>query len=281
MKKVAKKADQPRTPPPAETDFRGDFPDTRTEILAGAATGKWGPFFREYLRPCWRELVVACRSRKIPLPDADDLYQELVLRLLRDAGFNRETRRLLARQEQDPDYRGNLPGRYLKYRELPVRSARFRTYLKRVIQNLVLEHLRRAQKRPQQLDDRHWKAVEPWIEQSVTRSLGRRWLADCLAEAGWRLRSESAAARTRGRRRLFEILYLSTVEGLSPGKIARKYGLDRTTISALLRQSRGRFVALLGKIAGISQPAELKDLLADCVEELNQALRQVHADWPG
>ncbi len=111
------------------------FSETQTQVLAKAAAGNWGPFFDQYLRPCWREVVIACRSRQIPLPDADDLYQELMLRLLRDAGFTRRIRRVLSQENQDPDFRGNLPARYLKHRELSLRSAQFRTYLSGITRN--------------------------------------------------------------------------------------------------------------------------------------------------
>lgn len=233
-----------------------------------------------YLEPCWREVVIACRSRQIPLPDADDLFQELMLRLLRDAGFNRRVRSVLARQKQDPDFHGNMAGRYLRYRELPLRSARFRTYLKRVILNLVREAARKAQRRPKQLGDQAWKAIEPWMEQSVTRSLDRQWATDCLAEAAWQLWATSYAARTRGRRRLFDILYLSTVRGQRPDTIARTHGVTRTTISGLLTEARGRFVFLLARITGITDREELKDLLADGMDELRGALARVRADAP-
>lgn len=256
------------------------LPETRTQILAQAAAGNWGPFLEQYLEPCWREVVIVCRSRQVPLPDADDLFQELMLRLLSDAGFNRRVRSVLARQKQDPDFHGNMAGRYLKYRELPLRSARFRTYLKRVILNLVREAARKAHRRPKQLDDQAWKAIEPWMEQSVTRSLDRQWATGCLAEAAWQLWATSYAAPTRGRRRLFDILYLSTVRRQRPETIARKHGITRTTVSGLLTEARGRFVFLLSRITGITDRQELKELLADSIDELRGALARVRADAP-
>ncbi len=256
----------------------GAFPETQTEVLAQAAEGNWDLFLERYLQPCWREVVITCRSRQIPLSDAEDLYQELMLRLLRDAKFNRETQTLLAQQDQDPGFRGNLPGRYLKYRELPVRSARFRTYLKSVILNLVREATRKRQRHQKLLDDQAWRALEPWVEDSVTRSLDRRWLADCIMEAAWRLRVASDKANTPGRRRLFEILYLSTVQGQSCSEIGRKYGVSRTTISGLLSEARGRFAVLLGGITGIMQMGELKELLGDSREELKKSVARVHTD---
>jgi len=254
------------------------FPDTRTEVLSEAAAGNWDPFIDLYLRPCWREVVITCRQRRIPMPEADDLFQELMLRLLRDSGFNHKIRSVLAEQCRDPDFHGNMPGRYLVYRQLPLRSARFRTYLKGVVRNLVLEAVRGIRRGPKQLDDQAWQALEPWIEESVTRSVDRRWVSNCLAEAAWQLKATSEKSRTRGRRRLFEILYLSTVEGRSAGQIAEGLGLGRTTISGLLSEARGRFVTLLGKITGITDLAELKDLLGHSAEDLEQALSRVQAD---
>jgi DNA-directed RNA polymerase specialized sigma24 family protein len=161
-----------------------------------------------------------------------------------------------------------------------LRSARFRTYLKRVVLNLVKEAARKARRRPRQLDDRAWKALEPWVEQSVTRSLDGQWMTDCLTEAAWQLWATSYAARTRGQRRLFEILYLSAVGGQRAEAIARRYGVDRTTISGLLTEARGRFVFLLARISGITERQELKELLADRVDDLKAALARVHADAP-
>lgn len=261
-------------PPP---DPQG-FPETQTEVLSTAARGDWEPFFQEYLRPCWQEVVIACRSHHLPIEGADDLFQELILRLIRDARFGPRTRQTLAGADQDPGFRASLPGRYLKYRELPVQSARFRTLLKNVIHNLVREAVRNAHRQPVQLDGGQWAAWEPSVEQSITRSLDRRWMIDCLAEAAGRLLDQSKAARTRGRQRLFDILFLSTVEGQSPGHIAVKYDVDRSTISGLLREARARFVALLGEITGLTDPGELRDLLAGAGSELRDALTLAHAD---
>ncbi len=277
---VAKQGDDTSSRGPAARGLGPGFPETQTRVLAAAAAGDWGPFLEQYLDPCWREVVIACRSRRISLPDADDLFQELMLRLLRDAGFSGRVRESLAQQAKDPDFCGNMPGRYLKYRELPLRSARFRTYLKRVILNLVLESSRGAQRRPVQLDDDAWKALEPWVEQSVGRTLEGQWVGDCLTEAAWQLWATCYSARTRGQRRLFEILYLSTVEGRSPDEIAEQFGVTRTTISGLLTEARGRFVYLLGRISGVTDRQDLKDLLADRVEQIKAALARVRADAP-
>ena len=252
------------------------FPETRTEVLQQAAAGNWAPFLDQYLRPCWREVVIACRRHGIPLPDADDLYQELMLRLLREGGFGPHTRGVLAEKEQDADYRANLAGRYLKFRELPLRSARFRTYLKDVIRNLVLEALRSRRRRPKPLSDQVESFLEPWFEQSISQSLDRQWIAGCLVEAAWCLWSESARARTRGQRRLFEVLYLFTVEDRTPADIARQFGLDRTTISGLLTDAKARFMVHLQKAAAIAAVEELRGAVAGLAGELEAAMVQVH-----
>ncbi len=131
---------------------------------------------------------------------------------------------------------------------------------------------------PQQLGEEAWQAFQPWIEQSVTRSLDRNWVSKCLAEAAWQLLVTASKSRTRGRRRLFEILYLSIVEDLSPGAIGDRLGLSRTTVSELRTEARGRFATLLERITGITDVAELKDLLGDSIEDLHAALRRVKTD---
>ena len=249
------------------------FPETRTEILEEAAQGNWTPFLDAYLRPCWREVVIACRSRHIPLPDADDLYQELMVRLIRDAGFNRRVLDALAEAERDSPFRGNLPGRYLEYRKLAFRSARFRTYLKRVIHNLVLEAVRRQRRQPKRLSDESLQGFEPWMERSISHLLDRQWTADCLKEAVSQLRAECDQASTRGQRRLFKVLYLATIEGRSAGEIAEQCGVHRTTIAELLGRARKRLIELLSQVTGIKDPAELTDLLSASAEDLNSALR--------
>jgi len=274
------KKNEKTTAPAFPPDPQG-FPETQTNVLSTAAKGDWDPFFREYLRPCWQEVVIACRSHHLPIEGADDLFQELMLRLIRDARFGPRTRKTLAGANQDPDFRASLPGRYLKYRELPVQSARFRTLLKSVIHNLVREAVRSAQRQPAQLDGGPGRAWEPSVEQSITRSLDRRWMIDCLAEAAGRLLEESKSARTGGRQRRFDVLFRSTVEGQSPGHIAGEYALDRSTISALLREARTRFAALLGEITGFTDPGELGDLLAGAGSELRDALTRARADARG
>ena len=63
------------------------FPETQASVLLEAASGEWGRFLNEYLRPCWCQIIASCRARRLPLTDADDLFQELVLRLIKEGSF--------------------------------------------------------------------------------------------------------------------------------------------------------------------------------------------------
>jgi RNA polymerase sigma factor (sigma-70 family) len=199
-----------------------------------------------------------------------------MLRLVQAGEFRAEMRRWMAQHGEPPEFSANLPGRYLKYRELRLDSSRFRTYLRGVIRNLVCEAIRAAARQPRQLDQRQWDVVEPFVEESISRSLQQSWLRQCLEEAAWQLHLLSSKARTRGRQRLFRILYLSTVAGQSTGEMAQEMGVDRTTVSGLLREARGRFAARLARIAGIHDQTELRDLLAKEPDQLSAALARVH-----
>jgi DNA-directed RNA polymerase specialized sigma24 family protein len=255
---------------------KDDFPETQTEVLAQAAAGEWTAFFAQYLRPCWREVVLACRQRNLPLEEAEDVYQELIVRLLRDGTFNAHARQLLTQGNEDSRFRANLPGRFLKYRELPLPSARFRTYLKQAIRKIVLETIRKSGRRPHCLSAAQWSSVEPWVEQSVSSSLDRRWLAHCLVTAAMRLREQSLAARTRARRRLFEALYLSAVCDWSSQQIAARFEVDRTTAVHLLRAARTRFMLLLQQVTGIYEPQELRAMLTDNIDQIRSALSKAY-----
>ena len=83
-------------------DDLAEFPETDSDILRQAAAGIWEPFFDGYLAPCWQETVTACRARRIPLSDADDLFQELMVRLLRDGRFQRSVRSAWKNDHPDP-----------------------------------------------------------------------------------------------------------------------------------------------------------------------------------
>jgi len=256
-----------------------EFPETRTEILAEAKDGNWTQFLALYLKPCWREVMLACRARHLPVLEPEELYQELMVRLFREAPFAPAIREELASQGHDPGFRANLPGRYLEYRKTFQRSARFRTYLKRAIGNLVVEFLRRKQRDPRPVGEETFEGIEPWIEESISVSLDRRWAVDCLEEAARQLRVESDRARTRAERRLFGILCLATVEGMSPEQIADHYQLNRSTISPLLKKARARFVELLQEATGCDLP-ELRGLLGRHVEDLKRTLSRVRKESP-
>lgn len=234
------------------------FPETRSALLAEAAAGEWERFFAEYLLPCWREVLLSCRARNVPVDEADDLLQELFLRLMQEGTSRGEA----------AGARGNLPGRFLDTRARGLATARFRTVLKKVIRNLLLEHLRLKRR-----DARPGPAVpEPWVEDSVSLSVDRHWLAHCLSRAACRLREQSAQARTRGEQRLYRVLYLTAVEAREQAAIAREMGVDRTTVAGLLGRVRRRFVRILGEVTGVDDAEELRGRVAAAPELFVAAL---------
>lgn len=241
------------------------FPETRTTILVRAACGDWEPFFAEYLAPCWREIVLACRGR-VPPGDAPDLLQELTVRLMREG----RSRPVPGSHAEPP--RGNIPGRYLARKADGTGSARFRTYLKRVIANLIEEYARRVEREVQSKD--LGAVADPTVESSVSSAVDRHWVGVCLVDAAREFRAECAATRTRGRRRRFELLYLATVRGLSPAAIAEQLGLHRTTVSGELAEARERFVGLLAELSGIADREELKRQVAADPARLFDALER-------
>lgn len=253
-------------PAPAGGATRGAaFPETQTSVLAQAAGGDWEPFFREYLAPCWREIAIACRGR-IPVGDIPDLFQELTLRLLK-MGESRP-------QGEAAPIRGNIPHRYLARKRLGVPSAKFRTYLKQVIGNLIREQSR-ANRR--QAKSQAPAALEPAVEDSIAKAVDRHWVAACLVDAAQRFLGECAAARTKARQRQFDLLYEATVRGATPADLARTFGLHRTTVTAELGEARERFVAWLAKLSGIADRDELKRLVAADPEQLFDALKRARS----
>jgi DNA-directed RNA polymerase specialized sigma24 family protein len=259
-----------RQPPPAAASHPAHpFPETQTAVLVRAAGGDWEPFFAEYLAPCWREIVLACRGR-LPADAASDLLQELAVRLLRD-GRSRPVPGEADGEAAVP--RGNIPHRFLA-RRAGADSARFRTYLKQVICNLIAEQVRRT-KRAKPADPNRLPPPEQAVEDSVSTCLDRRWVLDCLPAAARQFRVESEGARTKARQRWFELLYLATVRGLSAAAIAGRLGLHRTTVVTDLAAARARFVALLGELSGVSSPAELKAHVAADPTRLFAALELV------
>jgi len=250
------------------------FPETQTAILAEAAAGNWDEFLRAYLAPCWREIRITCLSRRIPLDDADDLFQELVLRIIQEGRLKG------ASSGTHSDFAANIPGRFLQYREISLRSAKFRTVLKSVVRNLILEYFRDRRRRPKPFAESEAAELVSAVDQSVARSVQRQWLSECLLEAASRLQSQSRLAKTRGKRRLFTVLYRSTVGKEPAEEIADDLHVDRTTISGLLSQARRRFVKLLQEETEIEDSAELKHLVMQSPELVIEALKRVQEQNP-
>jgi DNA-directed RNA polymerase specialized sigma24 family protein len=249
------------------------FPDTPAGILRRAAAGHWHEFIDLYFRPCRRAMAEACRGRGIPAADADDLFQVLLLRLMR-AGRSRTPG---VSGKASP--LGNMPARYLQGSLRRNDVARFRTFLKAAILNIVREELRRRTRRrhrQQPLDDQ-LAIIEPLIDQTVEHSLHLRRLADGLRRAAQALADESAKQPTQGRRRYFDVLKRSIVERQSVGAIALAYDVDRTNISRLLTAARSRYLAILRRTSGIDDRAELKRSLTSNPEILRTAFAAVAA----
>ena len=263
---------QPRQPKELRAEPRGaaEFPDTRTSLLEQAAAGEWEPFLQQYLAPCWREITICCRQQKIPLADADDLFQELIVRVIRE-GQLRSIPDQFGQRAKAPVSRSNIPGRFLQYREAAMQSARFRTVLKAVIGNLILESLRGRARQPQSLTG---DVVDPAprVDESVSDSVERHWMGECLEAAALRLQDESRTARTKGARRLFDVFYRSTVRNDSPGLISTDFGVDRSTIAGLLTRARGRFIDLVREVSGVDDVHELKSIIERMPDRLVSSL---------
>jgi len=229
------------------------FPATRSTVLRRAASDDWKQFLAAYLRPCWREVQLVCRRRGVPLTDADDLFQELLLRLLRPGKIKR-----LAAQKQDIRSHGNLPARYLLGLELGVSTARFRTYLQQTILNLVREHLRAQRRLPAAQAGQTLEELLPGVEKSISLSVDRQGMATALAHAAALLRAESRDAPTKAARRQYAVLHAAIAERQSAEEIAHRAGLGRSTVAGILSAARARFIALLRKASGIDDVEELK-----------------------
>lgn len=251
----------------------GSYPVTQQNVLLDAARGLWEPFVERYLRPCWHELSIVCRQRGIPLPDAEDLFQEFLVRAMQEGRFGNRVRALLREAGEPSGFRGNLAAKYLKYRSLPVPAVRFRTFLQSVIRNLVREAARRRRREGPRLLEDQLEQIQPCIEESVSRFIDEQWLLDRLRLAAQRLKEESDAARTRGQRRLFQVLCLSAADGVSEEAMARTFGVHRTTIASSLTRSRARFVALMEELIGSENLDELRTLAARHPTALAEALR--------
>ena len=152
--------------------------------------------------------------------------------------------------------------------------------MKSVIQNLVLEQVRQRQRRPQSLAAESSPKIELWLEEAVSEVIDRQWLAECLLVAARELREESARARTRGKRRMFDLLYRSTTLRQAAAPIAREYGVERSVIAEMLPQARQRFLKLLSQVTEIDSEDELQRQVARVPESLLDAFEQAHAEPP-
>jgi DNA-directed RNA polymerase specialized sigma24 family protein len=249
-----------------------EFPETETGLLQEAAAGRWATLIDLYLRPCWREVIIECRTRRIPLADSEDLFQELVLRLMQQGRLNSSPGAKSGTAAKQR-YSGNVAAKYLIYRELSAESARFRTVIKSVIRNLILEHLRRKRRGPRQADAQELAQLGGWIDQTISSSVDRHWVAQSLREAAERLKRECDASKTRGSKRLFTVLARSVVEREPAAAIAAALKLDRTTVSELLSRARERFVQILEQVAGVEDYVDLKRLVATVPEMYIEAVR--------
>ena len=240
----------------------GLFPETNSGLLAAAADGRWEEFLAAYLRPCWKNLLAACRARGLDLNDADDLFQELIVRLMRPGRFGPETLRKI-QEEGLSQYRGNLPARYLRLQDLPLQSAKFRTYLKAVTTNLLAEALRERKRRTREAVPVDEIDVQQWLDESVGHSYDRSRTWEVLRTAIEQFYRETATARTRGQRRHFSYLYYTFVGNRSPGIIALRYGLNRATVSEGLDEARRRFVEIVRSLCGDDAENAVRLLIAE------------------
>jgi DNA-directed RNA polymerase specialized sigma24 family protein len=265
------------------TDFarRTDaFPETRSDVLRAAREGEWQAFFDEYLTPCWREIVIRCRLNRIPLENADDLFQELTMRLLQQGRLGKYVRDRLQPTGEDSEFRGNAAARYLVAKSCPAESPRFRTYLKGIIRNVILESLVDRGHQPVSLDQSPGDVLEPRIDESIGGSLDRQWTIECLDTAAAQLLTESIGATTKGKRRMFDLIYLETVQGLSQIDIARQLQLDPSTVSDLKRIARTRLVGILREVTGVAELNELRDIVAGSAEALRASFQRARQQHP-
>lgn len=249
------------------------FPSTRLSVLQAAADGEWEHFYREYLEACVRETAIGCRARGLPLQDVDDLIQDLFIRLQQSGGFGKQWREELRVVAADPQFRGNVPAKYLYTKRLGLASAKFRTYLKSVIRRIVLEWVRTSRTAMQQrFEDQ--SDFEKWLDESVGESLDRNWIIACLERAACILAAESRAARTKGARRAFALLYFSSVKHLSDTQLAERFGVHRATVAGIVKTARQRFIRLLEQESSISDRAYLRRVVAGVPGSLVSALQR-------
>lgn len=270
---VGKKPQDPGKSLPGFTfdESGSEFLDTRSVILKAAAEGDWSEFFSRYLRPIWSEVVKVCRQRNVRLVDAEDMFQEIVLRMLREGSFHPRLHRELTQAGLDANVRGNLAARYMIHRQLPRPSARFRTYLKRVIHNVILESLRKRRGRERPETPLDVSLLEPMVEESVEESLDREWSLDCQLRAALLLKLDSERARTRGQRRHFDIMERTIVAKQSPQEIADDLALDASTIRELLVHAKAKYLKLLKDVCGKDDFEQLRDAVSTIPDALRIA----------
>ena len=247
------------------------FPPTRSQVLRAAADQDWTAFLAAYLRPCWREVLLVCRKQGVRIDDAHDVYQELLLRLMRPGRIKHAT-------GQDNDQAlplGNLPARYLLGKQLGISDARFRTYLKITVVNLVREHLRWQRRRRERQAPMEWDELIPAIEQSITLSLDRQRVAAAILQAASDLRDESRSATTKAHRRQYAVLQATIAFGQSPEEIATGLGLSRSTVTGIMTAARARFIEILRARTGMPGRSELKQMLHHHAADLVSAFQQI------
>jgi hypothetical protein len=133
--------------------------------------------------------------------------------------------------------------------------------LKQTILNVLREALRARARRPIDLNDKQWDWCEPVVNQSLSSYDDRAKLINYLVQAAAAFQQECLGSRTQGRRRLFDILRRTVVQGESAARIGTQLGLDRTSVSDLLAQARVRFLEIWQEVSGDADGRELKRLL--------------------
>jgi DNA-directed RNA polymerase specialized sigma24 family protein len=250
------------------------YPETQSKILEAAAAGDWQAFLQSYLAPICTDLQRFGKRFGINLTDQDDLRQDLMLRLMTPKMIA-EIAQCTAAEPVTTD--ANLVGRYLTQPGVTFRSGRFRAYLHGVIRNVVLESLRRRanlRHRTVPWDEAEFAAA---VDESLSHAMDRQWIGHCLDEAACAVRRDAATARSKARRREFEILCLALVDRKSVAEIAQHYGLEENTASGCLRDARERFVQHLERLTGIDHRGQLKQAVAAIPDRLVDALSRARA----
>lgn len=173
--------------------------------------------------------------------------------------------------------------RFRYRRTRPFAIARFRTYAKRMLQNIVLKTVR-MRRPPQQLPE----DVEPFVEATMMHSVDRVLVQECMYVAAAWLKQYSVLPQPKGPQRLFRVLYGAAVLGESRVKMSVDLGIHYTTASDLVAQAQNKFLEYLGQYCQVCEEYELKDPLSGSAEQiaspLQQATRLLHVAtawaWP-